>query len=235
MRRLIRTLDASGLEYLLIGGQASIAYGAATFSEDVDLWIAPEQDNVGRLQAALAACGARFHKLTPALTPKHVLGGHGFHFVIPGRPLPVYLDVMGRPPRVGTYRHAAARAGRLRTPWGDVPTVAIEDLVELKKTRRLSDYEVIANLVRVRLADVARPGARLLAWAARNSFRAEDRRAWLARLGRPVAVETCRRQIAAEIAELQARDVEHWRSRVAELKALRARCALMPEGERVSL
>jgi|PlaIllAssembly_1097288.scaffolds.fasta_scaffold1751057_2 hypothetical protein len=37
MRRHIRAFEAADLAYLLIGGQASIAYGAATFSEDVDI------------------------------------------------------------------------------------------------------------------------------------------------------------------------------------------------------
>lgn len=38
MRKLFQSFERVGLEYLLISGQASILYGAATFSEDVDLW-----------------------------------------------------------------------------------------------------------------------------------------------------------------------------------------------------
>jgi len=48
MRRLIRAFEASDLAYLLIGGQASIVYGAATFSEDVDVWIEPSCASSGR-------------------------------------------------------------------------------------------------------------------------------------------------------------------------------------------
>ena len=37
MRRLFRSFDRFGVEYLLISGQATILYGAATFSEDVEI------------------------------------------------------------------------------------------------------------------------------------------------------------------------------------------------------
>ena len=36
-----QSLSAHDVEYLLISGQATILYGAATFSEDIDLWINP--------------------------------------------------------------------------------------------------------------------------------------------------------------------------------------------------
>jgi hypothetical protein len=230
MRRLIRAFEASDLAYLLVGGQASIVYGAATFSEDVDVWIEPSRANLDRLLHALAGCGARVHKLTPPVELRHARRGHGFHFVVPGRPLPTYLDVMGRPPRVGSFRAASARCRRVDMPWGKVPLVSIRDLVELKKTRRLSDYEVISNLVLVRLGERPKPGPALLRWAARNSFRAEDRRPLLARLGEAVTESQCRRDIATEIARLQAKDVAHWRSRLAELRELRASRRLLAEG-----
>ena len=34
-----QNLDARHVEYLLISGQATVLYGAATFSEDIDLWV----------------------------------------------------------------------------------------------------------------------------------------------------------------------------------------------------
>ena len=36
MRTLFRSFERFGVDYLLISGQASILYGAATFSEDID-------------------------------------------------------------------------------------------------------------------------------------------------------------------------------------------------------
>lgn len=234
MRNLFRSFERSGVEYLLIRGQASVLYGAATFSEDVDLWIRPTPANLARFLRALAACRARVHKLTPPITLRFLREGHGFHFVLPGRRARFYLDVMGRPPRVRSFEAARRRARKVRTAWGILPVVSIEDLVALKRTRRLSDYEVISNLVRIRLSEAENPRPGLVRWAARNTFRAEDRVKFLRRLGEPVPLEECRRAIAREIASRQARDVSYWRPRLTELRRLRRQGRLLREGTPVS-
>lgn len=129
MRSFFRSLEQSGVEYLLISGQAAVLYGAATFSEDVDLWIRPTTTNTGRLLTALGQLDARVYKFTPPLTVSHMRLGHGFHFVVPDRPLPIYLDVMGRPPRVGSFGVARRRARAMDTGWGTVPVVSVRELV----------------------------------------------------------------------------------------------------------
>ena len=230
MRSLFRSFESFGAEYLLISGQASILYGAATFSEDIDLWIRPTAANARRILSALASRRARVHKLTPPLEPRFLRAGHGFHFVVPGRPLPVYLDLMGKPPRVRDFSESRRRARLLDTDWGRIPVVAIEDLIALKKTRRFTDYEVISNLVSVRLSEEVPPGRKLLRWAARNTFRAEDRATLLRELGESASLEKCRNNIAREVKNLQARDARYWRSRIAELRRLRREDGLLTEG-----
>ncbi len=152
MRSCFRSLERRGVRYLLISGQASVLYGAAEFSEDVDLWVSPEARNFRALVFALRDAEARVHKLTPPLDPSLARGGHGFHFLLPSEgDEPRYLDIMGKPPRVGTFAAARRRAVVMKTPLGEMPVVAIVDLVELKKTRRLGDYEVISRLAVARL------------------------------------------------------------------------------------
>ncbi len=228
--RLFRSFERRRLDYLLISGQASVLYGAATFSEDIDLWIRPSTENIRRLLRALASCGARIHKLTPPLTLRYMRAGHGFHFLIPAPQGPVYIDVMGRPPRSGSFARARRRAQVMDTDWGRVPVVSIEDLIHLKMTRRLVDYEVISNLTQARVSAETAPRPALLRWAAKLSFRAEDRVAFLARLGRRKGLEPCRREIAREIAGLQERDVRYWRRHIAELRHLRKTGGLLAEG-----
>ena len=61
-----QSLNVSGTQYLLISGQATVLYGAATFSEDIDLWINPTEEDRERFMAAppvqrptpVAFCGA---------------------------------------------------------------------------------------------------------------------------------------------------------------------------------
>ena len=67
-----QSLERNGVEYLLISGQAAVLYGAATFSEDIDLWINPTGENRGRFLLALRDCRARYYKLTPPLTVEHL-------------------------------------------------------------------------------------------------------------------------------------------------------------------
>jgi hypothetical protein len=234
MRNLFRSFDRFGVEYLLISGQASILYGAATFSEDVDLWVNPTRANLNNLIRSLATCRARVYKLTPPLTLGYFRRGHGFHFTLPARPDPVYLDIMGRPPRVGSFSASRRLAQRMKTGWGVLPVVSIEDLIALKRTRRLYDYEVISNLVQIRLGQSDHPSRRLLAWALRESFRAEDRVEFAKRLGRSLSEAKVRRQVSVEIPKLQARDVAYWRPIVRELRDLRAGGLLLPTGSPVT-
>ena len=83
MRNFFHALDRRRVRYLLISGQATVLYGASTFSEDVDLWVEPQAQNWRRLLAALADCDARVYKLTPPLTAGFARRGHGFHFTLP--------------------------------------------------------------------------------------------------------------------------------------------------------
>jgi hypothetical protein len=233
-RKLFRSFERFGVEYLLISGQASVLYGAALFSEDIDLWIRPAARNVRRLLQALAACRARVYKLTPPLTLRHLLRGHGFHFLIPERPDPIYVDVLGRPPRVGSFASALRACELVPTPWGVLPVVSIPDLVALKKTRRLQDYEIISDLVRIHLERIGTPSRKLLRWAYRETFRAEDRREFASRLGIRTTLARCRREVAHKMQRLQAADTSYWRRIVHELRDLRDRGALLPEGTSVS-
>ncbi|MCC6742186.1 MAG: hypothetical protein IT452_24405 [Planctomycetia bacterium] len=220
------------MDYLLISGQASILYGAATFSEDVDVWVAPAAANIGRLKRALGSLKAQASKFTPPLTRRHMLAGHGFHFVVPARPLPIFLDVPGHPPRVGGFGSARKASREFRCAWGRIPVVGIEDLVAMKKTQRQADYDTITNLAQIRV-DQDPTDRRVLAWAARNTFRAESRAEILGLLGRRVPVESCRKRIGREIQVLQRRDAAYWRLRLHSLRRLRRAGALLPEGSPV--
>lgn len=52
-RRVLAALESHGVRYAVVGAAALNLHGLARFTEDVDLFIAPEEENVGRLKAAL--------------------------------------------------------------------------------------------------------------------------------------------------------------------------------------
>lgn len=252
-----RHLEQTGTEYLLISGQATILYGAATFSEDIDLWIPPSQPNLSSFVEALRASGARFYKLTPPFTVEHLERGHGFHFVLPDAPSEAYLDVMGRPPRVGSFDAALNSARYFDTDFGPVRTVGIHELVELKKTQRPEDYPVIARLAAGHLATTAKPTALELGWAVENCLGLTELRRLLlehadsiAALTPPVAepLSGAAREVAEtgelssdaedaldawlerRISEYRRADRRYWVAIIDELRQLRRAGSLTPEG-----
>ncbi len=257
-----QSLSDRGVEYLLISGQASVLYGAATFSEDIDLWINPTPENRDRFIAALRDCRARFYKLTPQLTAENLSRGHGFHFVLPGgNESDFFLDVMGSPPRVGSFGASLETARSMETEWGAIRTVGLQLLVELKKTQRLEDYPVISKLA---LAWFDQPECSKtpgdVRWALQNIFTLPELRIFFAEhaeavdlsvenlspvvteLGRQLrsgenGSESVERQVdewmQQRIADLQQADRRYWREIIAKLKGLRATGKLAPEGSAV--
>ena len=77
-----QSLKAYQVEYLLISGQAAVLHGAATFSEDIDLWIQPVPANAENFLRMLHAQHAKYYKLTPPWEVSYLGRGHGFHFVL---------------------------------------------------------------------------------------------------------------------------------------------------------
>src|SRR5438093_4456409 len=175
MRNFFHALDRRRVRYLLISGQATVLYGASTFSEDVDLWVEPQTQNWRRLLTALADCDARVYKLTPPLTTKLARRGHGFHFTLPDAAQPRlinFVDVMGVVPRVGAFVDCRKRARTFTTPWGRLRVIGARDLARLKMTRRPADYPIISALAR-RVFE-SRPTRTNWTWAIGQTFDVED-------------------------------------------------------------
>ena len=52
-RRVLGALERTGVRYVVIGGVALNLHGLARTTEDLDIFVAPEADNIERLKAAL--------------------------------------------------------------------------------------------------------------------------------------------------------------------------------------
>lgn len=254
MKNLFHAFKEKGVAYLLISGQACILYGASQFTEDVDIWVRPDRKNLHAFLRAMAQVDARVYKLTPPITPTYVRKGHGFHFTLKGD---FYLDVMGKPPRVGPFAGAHARARTIPTVWGKLLVVAPEDLVLLKRTNRPADYEAISNLVRLRVSEDNSP--RTLYWGLNNTFDITDLVDYVAkgvgilkrwpprsavqrllpmssrRSRLPDAkIHAAARDLAIEMGELQEAGRRYWKPVIAELKQLQRSRRLIPEGTPVT-
>ena len=50
---LFRALNVRGVRYVLVGGIAVNLHGLGRTTQDIDLFVVPDEDNVSRLRAAL--------------------------------------------------------------------------------------------------------------------------------------------------------------------------------------
>jgi hypothetical protein len=244
-RSFFQNLEQAGVRYLLISGQATVLYGAAAFSEDIDLWVQPDAKNINALKQSLRASEAKFYKLTPDPNETLMLKGHGFHFVIGDEP--IYLDIMGKPPRVGDFAAAQANSQMFDTDWGVIPVIGLKELVEVKKTQRLEDYAIISKLA---VEWLNRPECASrdedLRWALENIFTLEqldrlcrERGERVAQIG-DAAISTFAKiisdgsQVPVELENdietgmqqrlrnLQRADREYWRAIIADLRRLKS-------------
>jgi hypothetical protein len=65
---LFSAFAGAGARYLLVGGHAVSAHGKPRSTKDVDLWLAPNADNIQRACKALRAFGVPFFSACRAWT-----------------------------------------------------------------------------------------------------------------------------------------------------------------------
>lgn len=260
IKKFFLCLTQNNIKHLLISGQATVLYGAATFSEDIDLWVSPELENWQKFIDCLHKLKAKIYKATPPLSPEFIQNGHAYHFEFSpiGGESVWFLDVMGVVPRVGTFSASYKNVNFHKTEWGRLAVVGLRDLVQIKKTRRLADYPIISNLVRQeyeKMRTTCVKGEDWI-WILTNSFETEDILFYLKNhQGARKACKSLSREclkyalqlievsskqkndlysvsnaIALEIERIRQEDRVYWQTIIAELKALNRRGKLSRVG-----
>ena len=150
IRQVLLTFQTNGVQALLMGGQASVFYGAAQVSKDVDVLLLAELGNFARLQQALDALSAR-RIAVPRFDPDLLARGHAVHFrcAAPGVE-ELRVDVMTRLRDLPEFAVLWER----RTVFADSDGVvfnllSVPDLVAAKKTQRSKDWPMIELLVAI--------------------------------------------------------------------------------------
>lgn len=178
IKKFFLHLTHKNINYLLISGQATVLYGAATFSEDIDLWISPEPENWQRFIDCLRKSKAMIYKATPPIKSEFIQKGHAYHFEVPSTKQESvwFLDAMGIVPRAGPFPVCYKNVNFYKTEWGKIATIGLRDLVQIKKTRRLEDYPIISKLVRQEYEGLRSRGIKDedWIWILTNSFETED-------------------------------------------------------------
>jgi hypothetical protein len=146
--KALSVLRTCNVQFLLMGGQACVLYGAAEFSRDTDIAILADEQNLQRLRAATDELKA-VEIAVPTLTLENLRKGHAVHFRC-GHPYAagIRLDVMsvlrGLPP----FPELWERRTTLRIDdQTEVELLGLPELVRAKKTQRDKDWPQIRRLV----------------------------------------------------------------------------------------
>lgn len=236
--KVLSTFRSWNVQFLLMGGQACILYGAAEFSRDTDLAILASEENLEALRSALTELQAE-QVFLPPLELAYLERGHACHFRCWHSDCRgLRIDLMARLRGCDEFSQLWERRQVFDLPqWGEVPVLALPDLVQSKKTQRDKDWPMVRRLVEVDYWVHHRnppPGAvcwwlaesrtpeHLLALAAAypNLVALVQERPWLSEAVAkgPAAIE---KQLEEEERRIREADRAYWQSLRRELEALR--------------
>ena len=150
IRQVLLTFQKHGVQALLMGGQASVFYGAAQVSKDIDFTILAEDGNFARMHSAFAELQAERIAI-PAFDAAVLARGHAVHYRCRAPGVEgMRVDVMAKMRGVPDFPILWER----RTVFGDdhgaeYNLLSIPDLVQAKKTQRSKDWPVIELLATI--------------------------------------------------------------------------------------
>jgi len=239
IRQVLSTIQASGVQALLMGGQACVFYGAAQVSKDVDLVLLAEDANYRSLHQALHQLQAQ-RIAVPPFDPSVLDRGHAVHFRCQAGDVEgLRIDVMTRLRGLPEFRILWERRTVVADAGGqEFHLLSIPDLVDAKKTQRSKDWPIIELLLAIHyrensatprpdwiefwLAEARTP--ELLAELVRR-FPAQtaalaNRRPLLRLCG--VGDDDLRAALDAEVRAEQAKDRAYWAPLKAEIEAFRS-------------
>lgn len=153
IHKVLSTLSMNQVQFLLMGGQACVFYGAAEFSRDCDIAILCDAGNLARLQDALDKLQAEVIAIPP-FEAQYLDRGHAVHFRCQAMEAQgIRIDVMARMRGVAPFPQLWERRTSVEDDSGTVIEIlSLPDLVSAKKTQRDKDWPMIRRLVEAHYA-----------------------------------------------------------------------------------
>lgn len=139
---MLKCLNKSGVDYVLVGGWAVNMHGYVRATIDLDIWIMADRENAGKVYAALGAFGAPMGEVKPE---DFATDGTIFQIGV----APCRIDIINRVDGL-TYADAAPRAVLREIDGVPVRVLSLDDLIANKRasgrTKDLADAEVLEGL-----------------------------------------------------------------------------------------
>lgn len=147
LRELLRTLAEAGVEFILVGGLAGTAHGAARVTYDVDVVYSRTADNLDRLVSALAPYEPYLRGAPPGLPfrwDRSTLA-RGLNFTLTTKL--GALDLFGEIAGGGTYENLLPDTVEVKLFGYPCRCLSLRRLIEVKRAAgRPKDLEAIAEL-----------------------------------------------------------------------------------------
>jgi Nucleotidyl transferase AbiEii toxin, Type IV TA system len=143
--RLLGTLTAHGVDFVVVGGIAAVLHGSARVTQDLDVCFAPDEANRRVLAAALAEVGAQLRGVdVEVVLDERLLRGVQLLTLETDAGA---LDVMLRPDGCPPYARLRRNAERYEIGAFAVLVASIPDLIAMKQAAgRLKDLADVAEL-----------------------------------------------------------------------------------------
>lgn len=146
-RQLIQTLVDSEVEFIVVGGAAAIAHGAARLTEDLDIVYRRTDKNLGRLIQALSSISPYLRGAPPGLPfrwePSTLKQGLNFTLITDAGA----IDLLGEITGGGGYDQLREDCVELSLFDNPCLCLTLEKLIEVKRAAgRPKDFEALAEL-----------------------------------------------------------------------------------------
>ena len=150
LRRLLRGLHAHEVQYLVSGAMAMVFYGYVRNTEDLDLIVSPDPQNLERVADWLSASGAKLR-----LNPMSQFGERERTGMLRGAQVSVLtslgqVDVVQHLPGLPEWPELVEDAELYETDGLEIPVLNRNTLIELKRSRGSyldrADIEAIERL-----------------------------------------------------------------------------------------
>jgi hypothetical protein len=132
-RALLRKLVGGDVDFVVVGGIAAVAHGSASFTQDLDIAYAPEEENLERLGRVLVALDARLRGVTddvPFIPDGRTLRrARVLTLDTPEGP----IDLLAQPDGAPVYARLRERALPAQIAGVEVRVASIDDLIAMKK------------------------------------------------------------------------------------------------------
>ncbi len=146
---ILATLVRLGIDFVVIGGLAAIAHGSRRMTRDIDVVVAPVDDNLSRLEAALRELGAI--ELLPNAEEQSIeaaaIAMIGLGTTLHTRSPAGRLDIVGAPAGAAPYTQLRDRSIGSKVAGVEVQVTGLDDLIAMKRAAgRPLDLQDIADL-----------------------------------------------------------------------------------------